>query len=89
MDRVTRPMTPSDDLRDIWVSEDGKMIARGDAAAIDDMLGTKLEKIRSDASGWLVVYRHRETNQLWELSYPQSEMHGGGPRRLRLIGEAL
>jgi hypothetical protein len=81
-------MTPSDDLRDIWVSEDGKMVARGDAAAIDDMLGTKLEKVRPDESGWLVVFRHRETNQLWELSYPQSEMHGGGPRRLRLIGDA-
>jgi Immunity protein 27 len=81
-------MMPSDDLRDIWVSEDGKMVVRGDAAAIDEMLGTKLEKVRSDASGWLVVYRHRETNQFWELSYPQSEMHGGGPRRLRLIGDA-
>lgn len=78
---------PSSDLRDIWISEDGKMIARGDAAAIDDMLATKLEKVSSNASGWLVVYRHRETSQFWELSYPQSEMHGGGPRRLRLMGE--
>ena len=81
-------MAPSKDLRDVWYSEDGKTTARGDAAAIDEMLSTKLEKIRTEENGWIVIYRHRDTNQLWELSYPQSELHGGGPRRLRLIGEA-
>jgi len=64
------------------------MTARGDAKAIDEMLATKLEKIRVDPVNWIVVFRHRDTNQLWELRYPQSELHGGGPRRLRLIGEA-
>jgi Immunity protein 27 len=81
-------MAPSEDLRDVWYSEDGKMTARGDAKAIDEMLATKLEKIRVDPVNWIVVFRHRDTNQLWELRYPQSELHGGGPRRLRLIGEA-
>jgi len=68
--------------------EDGKVAARGDAATIDEMLATKLEEVRTDATNWLVIFRHRETNQLWELSYPQSELHGGGPRRLRLMSEA-
>ena len=78
-------MTPSEDLRDIWHLEDGKVAARGDAAAIDEMLATKLEEVRTDEGGWVVIFRHRDTNQLWELSYPQSELHGGGPRRLRRI----
>lgn len=82
-------MTPSEDLRDIWHSEDGKMTARGDAAVIDDMLATKLEEIKVDPVNWIVIFRHRYTSQLWELSYPQSEMHGGGPRRLRLLGDPL
>lgn len=81
-------MAPSEDLRDIWHLEDGKVAARGDAAAIDEMLATKLEKLRTEEGGWIVIFRHRDTNQLWELSYPQSELHGGGPRRLRMIGEA-
>ncbi len=87
MAESTQLMTPAEDLRDIWVSEDGKPAARGDAAIIDEMPAAKLEEVGTDVSGWLVIFRHRETNQLWELSYPQSELHGGGPRRLRLIGD--
>lgn len=82
-------MTPSEDLRDVWYSESGKMAARGDAAVIDDLLATKLEEIKVDPVNWIVIFRHRDTNQLWELSYPQSELHGGGPRRLRLLGDML
>jgi len=80
-------MAPPEDLRDVWYSEDGKVAARGDAEAIDEMLTTKLEKVRTEEGGWIVIYRHCDTNQLWELSYPQSELHGGGPRRLRLISK--
>lgn len=65
------------------------MTARGDAAVIDQMLATKLEKVRTEEDGWIVIYRHRDTNQLWELSYPQSALHGGGPRRLRRIDESF
>ena len=81
-------MTPSEDLRDVWCFENGKMTVRGDAAAIDGMLAKKLDKIKVDPINWIVIFRHRDTNQLWELSYPQSELHGGGPRRLRLLGDA-
>ncbi|MBV8392861.1 MAG: hypothetical protein JOY81_06725 [Alphaproteobacteria bacterium] len=80
-------MSPSTELNDIWSFEDGRMVARGDVEAINDMLATKLDKIRTDKSGWIVVYRHRTTGQLWELSYPKGEMQGGGPRRLRLLAE--
>jgi hypothetical protein len=86
--RGLRRMASSEDLRDVWYAEDGKVIAREDAAAIDEMLATKLEEVRTEEGGWVVIFRHRDTNQLWELSYPQSELHGGGPRRLRLVDEA-
>lgn len=53
-------------------------------AEIDHALA-KLEKLAVDTSGWLSLYRDPATGALWEVSYPQSEMHGGGPRRLALI----
>ncbi len=73
------------ELNDIWSFENGQMVERGDAAIIDDMLANKLEQIRTEEGGWTIVYRHRQTGQLWELSHPRGERHGGGPRRLRLL----
>ena len=45
----------------------------------------KLVKLASRAGGWISLYRDPEDNRLWELSYPQSEMHGGGPPLLRVV----
>ena len=38
-----------------------------------------------DTSGWCTLYRNPGTMILFELVYPQGEMHGGGPRELRPI----
>jgi hypothetical protein len=78
-----------DELRDVWTMSDGKVTAEGDAHVISDWLANKLDKIRidSEAGAWLILYRHKETGQFWELTYPQSEMHGGGPRLLRCLGD--
>ena len=48
----------------------------------------KLVKLSHDASGWLTLYRDPVTEQLWELDYPHSERHGGGPRLLTQINPA-
>jgi hypothetical protein len=70
------------DLNDVWVIRDGKMIAEGDAVLIDALLG-ELERVADRDGGWTILYRHHKTGEFWELSHPQSEMQGGGPRRLR------
>ena len=75
--------TDSSELRETWEYVGGKMVAAGDTDVINDLLATKLEKLR--AKNWRVLYRHRETGQFWELTYPQTEMHGGGPRLLRRL----
>jgi len=69
------------ELQDIWVSRDGNMCAEGDAKTIDDLLAQSL-RVRRSGDGWTSLYRHHATGEFWELSYPQAEMHGGGPRRL-------
>jgi len=78
-------MSAHNELNDKWSFENGQIVRGGDAALIDDMLATKLVRVRTDQGGWTVIYRHRQTGRLWELSHPRSEMHGGGPRRLRLL----
>lgn len=48
---------------------------------IDQALA-RLEKLAIDASGWSSLYRDPVSRELWEVSYPHSERHGGGPRSL-------
>jgi Immunity protein 27 len=71
------------ELNDAWTLRDGKMVAEGEAKTIDELLRTKLVVILE--GNWATLYRHKDTNELWDLVYPQSEMYGGGPRRLRRL----
>ncbi|TMJ46257.1 MAG: hypothetical protein E6G85_31775 [Alphaproteobacteria bacterium] len=70
------------ELTDVWIFRDGKMVAEGGTKAIDDLLAKLVELKRGN---WATLYRHVETGELWDLVYPQSEMHGGGPRQLRRL----
>lgn len=44
----------------------------------------KLNKVRTDESGWLTYYVD-EHNEKWIEEYPNSESHGGGLPQLRLL----
>ena len=39
------------------------------------------------SGGWVRLFRDVGDGRYWERSYPQSEMHGGGPPALRWIGD--
>lgn len=73
------------ELAGTWVSEGQH--TRGDAlcARIEWLTRERLERIASDASGWDTLFRDPHDNRLWELTYPQSWLHGGGPPRLAEI----
>ena len=42
-----------------------------------------LEKIA--AGNWTILFRDPEDGRYWELTYPRSEMQGGGPPRLTAL----
>jgi len=44
-----------------------------------------LVEIEADAVNWTARYRCPDTGRLWLRDYPQSELHGGGPTRLRQV----
>lgn len=56
--------------------------AKGDAAEVERLLSSELRRVSAADSGWRLLYRRDVDGSLWELSYPHSEMHGGGPRLL-------
>jgi hypothetical protein len=73
------------ELREVWIIDEDsrRMTAKGDAERIDRLLTLELIKVANGADGWSQLYQHRSTGKFWELDYPESELHGGGPRRLR------
>lgn len=70
------------DLIGDWVVN-GTQI-EGDEACkrISWLVAEKIHEIATDASGWDVLFLDPVDGKYWELTYPQSHMHGGGPPRL-------
>ena len=68
-----------------WVLDDGRPVADDVSKQIVALTQSQLVEIGRDASGWITLYRDPNDGRFWELDYPQSELHGGGPPRLRAI----
>lgn len=68
-----------------WCADGGKIEADSTALRIGHLVRDHLDRLAASADGWSILYRDRIDGRLWELTYPQSEMHGGGPPRLETI----
>lgn len=44
-----------------------------------------LKKLLSISNGWEILYIDPHDNRFWELTYPKSDMQGGGPPLLKNI----
>jgi Immunity protein 27 len=71
------------ELTETWARRNDQIVVDGHAARINELLAGPLVELFREVSGWRIVYRHRTTGSFWELDHPQSELPGGGPRRLR------
>jgi hypothetical protein len=67
-----------------WVIQNGRPVADDVCKRIVALTKSHPEKIGPDGSGWNTLYRD-PSDGYWELSYPQSELHGGGPPELRCL----
>lgn len=73
-------MIPSDvdSLEGRWIRVDGRVIADEACAMIEQAISSFVELgIRDE--GWTRLFRDPDDGRLWEVTYPHSEMHGGGP----------
>ena len=68
-----------------WVMGDGKLVADATCRRIEWLVATTLREVVRDGSGWFTLFIDPSDGRLWERSYPQSEMHGGGPAMLQAI----
>ena len=65
-----------------WIYENGVMRKDEFSQRIEWLISNHLKKITIDETGWDALYIDHDDNRLWELTYPQSEMHAGGPPSL-------
>lgn len=66
-----------------WLLQDGRVVADDVCQRILALVRSCLIEVASDESRWEKLYRNPEDHRLWELTYPQGELHGGGPPQLR------
>ncbi len=80
------PLLPDEtDLTGQWRLDAGKMVADDTCRRIQELITKQLVKVAVDSSGWHTLYRDPQDSRLWEHSYPQGEMQGGGPPKLSCI----
>jgi len=68
-----------------WVMVNGRMTEDDTSQRISSLVKTELQQVATSKDGWEKLYRDPRDGRLWELTYPQSEMQGGGPPALLLI----
>jgi hypothetical protein len=72
-----------------WILVNGEV--RGDA--VDERIRWLTSKVLTrvafspESGAWETLFRDPNDGRYWERTYPQSQMHGGGPPRLWNIAE--
>ena len=66
-----------------WVIHDGCIKADETELRIQYLIAYHLHNVSTADGGWSTLFLDPDSGFYWELTYPQSHMHGGGPRNLR------
>ena len=70
-----------------WIPSTGGLQADDTAKRIEWLTAEILEKVADSPrwGAWETLFRDPADGRLWERSYPQGEMEGGGPPRIATI----
>jgi hypothetical protein len=70
----------------------GRWLVVGDARTADHvdqrirwLTSSRLASLGSASGGWDWLFRDPRDGRLWELTFPESSLHGSGPRRLSVV----
>jgi hypothetical protein len=72
-----------------WIKEGSGVVGDPVEVRIGHLIAHHLQKIAisPEFGGWEILYRDPLDGRYWELTYPHSGMHGGGPKRLTNLPE--
>jgi len=72
-------------IRGAWFMTTRGMETDAACSRIAALVQTRLIKVATSSDGWNQLFRDPADGRLWELTYPQSSFHGGGPPCLKLM----
>lgn len=73
----------------VWQTIGNQVVGDDICDRIEQLTENYLEQVAADSSGWDILYKDPGDGRYWELIYPQSHLHGGGPPTLECISESL
>ncbi|MGZ8935862.1 MAG: Imm27 family immunity protein [Methylobacter sp.] len=68
-----------------WVAQDNSIHADEVSKRIEALTKHCLKEVAVSDKGWEILYKDMADGRYWELSYPDSESHGGGAPKLAVI----
>jgi Immunity protein 27 len=79
-------LAPSDvALTGRWQYLGDKVVADETCMRIECLVNEHLQLIAHSPDGWCTLYRDPSDGRLWERSYPQGHLQGGGPPALHCV----
>ena len=73
-----------------WIIENNKLVADANSHRIQRLIdGGSLILVARSPDGWSVLYRDLADGRLWELTYPDSGLHGAGAPCLTLVSKEV
>ncbi|QLC21036.1 hypothetical protein HFP51_01840 [Parasphingopyxis sp. CP4] len=82
MDQISRNET---NISGRWDSSSDRTVEDETCKRIRSLISDHLIERRRSTSGWDILYQDPNDGRFWELTFPHSEMHGGGPPELNAI----
>ncbi|MBC6474267.1 MAG: hypothetical protein GDA48_16830 [Hormoscilla sp. GM102CHS1] len=70
-----------------WIFQAGKIVPDASCKIIEHMISSNFVKVSDREDGWTTLYKEPVEQSYWELTYPDSELHGGGPPKLTKLSE--
>ena len=71
-----------------WHVSENAVVPDANCTRIQMLTAEYLEKIAAADGGWSTLYRDPEDGRYWDLTYPHSDWHGGGPPTLIHLTDA-
>lgn len=83
---MIQPLRNSEtELLGSWVNQAGSIIADNVSKRIEVLIGKVLKEVSTSGDGWDVLYIDPSDGRYWELTYPDSDSHGGGAPKLSFV----